>query len=98
MSRRKRPNGSLLSKRPARRRYVWKKIVKVASVQAALLAFDHMSREQRMAHAREEIGGIRWTKLKRGKLRILVWVENGRILWNAYQRKEYHAGLGGGRE
>ncbi len=71
-------------------------VIKTSSVQSALAAFEHMSREQRAAHPREEIGGLKWTKLKRGKIRLLVFDDAERILMNAYQRKEYRAGLGGG--
>ena len=72
-------------------------IIKTSSVRAALLYYQGLTPILRASHPHEEFGGVKWAKLKRGGMRILVReLPEGDFVWNVYARRDYHHGAAGG--
>jgi len=70
-------------------------IIKTGSIRSALLFFASMDPTFRSSVPHEEFGGVKWAKIKRGGMRIIVRAVEGGFVWNAYARKDYHRGAAG---
>lgn len=70
-------------------------IIKTGSIRSALLFYASMDPTSRSSVPHEDFGGIKWAKLKRGGMRIIVREVADGFVWNAYARKDYHRGVAG---